>query len=548
MAALDQITTLIELLAFRAKATPETVAYTFLDDSRSYGELWTEITRFATFLKRLGVEQGDRVLIALPNGLEFFPAFYGVQRAGAIAVPLFPGFSPDRFLTMAGLCGAHLVVLPSEMGADQRAELDGRAGQREVSVVTVAESEGVTATADLPQVDPDDVAFIQYTSGSTGDPKGVMLAHRNLLANVREMIEAMVVRAEDVYVSWLPLYHDMGLIIMTMVPFYMGAGLHLLPAKLTSVRIWLESIEKHNATFTASPDFGYRLAMRRITKPEKHDLSSLRLVLNAAEPVRAGTIRDFEAKFGLKDVMAAAYGLAEATVFVTLWGPSRAAKVDERGFVSVGRPGSDIVVTIWEGEQRLGPGQVGEVVINSPANCQGYFQNQRATEKLFWGEYGIRSGDLGYLDEEGDLFIVGRKKNSIIHAGQTVYPGEIEEIVSQVEGVRMTAAVGIDRGGVEGEQATIFAEVRGRRARWDPAQEKTALETMVIEIVGRFYERFGFRPGRVYLVKPRTIPQTANGKLQHQLLKERFLKGELTEKGAILFHSGSDAPIRCHPS
>lgn len=529
MPAPENVATLIGLLGDWALKIPGRAAYTFLDHSRTFGELWREINQFATLLNNLEIERHDRVLVALPNGLEFFPAFYGIQRAGAIPVPIFPGFNSDRFLAMAALCGARLVVVPSDTPTTELDQLSRQAAGSGLKPISVAQAVDSLPAMVFPQIEPDDVAFIQYTSGSTGNPKGVQLSHRNLLTNIQQMINGMEVTDQDIFVSWLPLYHDMGLILKTMMPFYLAAQLHLLPAKLTSVRLWLESIDTRRGTFTAAPDFAYRLAVRRISKPEGYDLSSLRVALNAAEPVRARTIREFEAKFGLKDVMAAAYGLAEATVFVSVWGPSMPPKVDKRGFVSVGRQIPGINITIWEGNRMLAPNEVGEVVIDSPANSRGYFNNPRATEEL-WCEAGVRSGDLGYLDEEGYLFIAGRKKNSIIHAGQTVYPREIEEVVGVVEGVRMAAAVGVDRGGLEGEQVTIFAEIQ--RARSKSEQDR---EEMVVEIVGRFYDRFGFRPGRVYLVKPRTIPQTANGKLQHQRLKGRFEGGELHQEGLILF-------------
>lgn len=470
-----------------------------------------------------------RAVVAIPNGPEFLPAFYGVQRAGGIAVPVFPGLSSERILHMAALCDARFALLPS---ATPRKELDQfrwLALEAGVTPITINDVQTVVEQSDFPDVGPDDVAFIQYTSGSTGNPKGVQLTHRNLLTNIQQMIVGMESSAEDIFVSWLPLYHDMGLILMSMTPFMLGAKLHLLPTRLTNIRLWLDTIQSHRATFTAAPDFAYRLAVRRITNPEEYDLTSLRVALNAAEPVRWRTIEAFEQTFRLKNVMAAAYGLAEATVGVSTWRPGTAPRVDDRGIVSVGRPFPGVKVTILQDGQPAAPGQVGEIVIESPANSRGYFNNPAACEELFWHGGGIHSGDLGYIDEEGFLYIVGRKKHIIKHGGHTIYPQEIEEVVGGLPGVRLSAAVGIDKGGVEGEQVTIFAEVRRGVAR------RNEMETMVIEIVQRFHDRFGFRPGKVYLVKAKTIPQTHNGKLRHLKLKEDFLQGRLGEDGLILF-------------
>ncbi len=536
------IKTLIDLLAYRAEVPAVTPAYAYLQESCTYQEMWQRINRFAAFLQSLDIQRGERVVMALPNGHDFFDAFYGVQRAGGIAVPIYPGFSPARILAMVQLSEARIVVLPSDTPPAQLAGFKAQADQRGLTLITVANAESFASGGDFPQIQPDDVAFIQYTSGSTGNPKGVQISHRNLLDNVRQMIVGMEITEADIFVSWLPVYHDMGLILKTMVPFYLATAVYLLPTSLRDIDLWLDTIQTHRATFTAAPDFAYRLVLRRITDPTAYDLSSLRVALNAAEPVRASTIQAFEAAFNLQNVMVAGYGLAEATVGVSMWKPSTPPKVDARGHVSVGRPFPHISVTILPDDQLVGDdqpvgvGEIGEIVIQSIANSRGYFNNPAATERLFWRDGAIRSGDLGYLDEDGYLYIVGRKKNIIIHAGHNVYPQEIEEVVNGVENVRYSAAVGIDRGGVEGEQVVIFAEVRGNEpTSGDSSPPTTDFENIVIDIVQAFNGRFGFRPARVYLVKPKTIPLTYNGKLQHQRLKAQFLEGRLDDNGRILF-------------
>jgi len=228
--------------------------------------------------------------------------------------------------------------------------------------------------------------------------------------------------------------------------------------------------------------------------------------------------------------MVAAYGLAEATVGVSMWPPSTPPKVDARGHVSIGRPFPDIEVSIMQAGQRVGPGVVGEIVIKSTAIPRGYLNNPPANEALFLRPDTIFSGDLGYLDEAGDLFIVGRKKASIIHAGHTIYPQEIQELVDAVPAVRYSMAVGIDKGRFEGEQVYIFAEVRTNGS--EPEQ---VWQEMVVDIVGRFHSRLGFRPGRVYLVKAKTLPLTHNGKFQHNRLKEMYLDGSLFKTGQIIY-------------
>ena len=183
-----------------------------------------------------------------------------------------------------------------------------------------------------------------------------------------------------------------------MVPFYLGAQTHLLPTDLRDVRPWLATIQAHKATFTAAPDFAYRLVLSRVPANE-YDLTSLRVALNAAEPVRAITIREFEKRFGLKNVMTAGYGLAEATVGVSMSKAGESPKVDERGIVSVGKPFPEVEVKIVDGE----------IFIKSSANCKGYFNNPNETRELFREDF-VVSGDLGYLDEDGELYITGAQK------------------------------------------------------------------------------------------------------------------------------------------
>lgn len=514
----EDVSTLTGMLARRVQASGEKVAFTFEGRPFSFEQLWQGIRQFASHLLDLGISRHDCVLIALPNGVDFFFAFYGIQLAGGIAVPVFPDSSLERLTSLASLCSARLAVCQ-----------DRATGLQGVHSITVAESGHVPIRSEFPEIFPEDVAFIQYTSGSTGNPKGVQLTHANLLTNVRQMIAGMQISPREVFVSWLPVYHDMGLILKTMVPFYLAAQVHLLPADLKSVRSWLKTIQDQHATFTAAPDFAYRLCLRHQDSLRDYNLSSLRVALNAAEPVRAATLRDFEKVFGLKNVMVAGYGLAECTVGVSMWTPQTASLVDERGLVSVGKPFPGVDLLIQKDGQPARTGEIGEIMIRSTANTIGYLNNPVETRNLFWKDGYLHSGDLGYLDEDGHLFIVGRGKNTIKHAGETIAPQEIEETVDALPGVRYSAAVGIDRGRIEGEQAFIFAELRQ-----SAVTEEEGIE-LSIQIVQAIHNRLGFHPGRVLLVKSRTIPKTYNGKIQHASLRQMYLDGSLKKQGLILY-------------
>lgn len=527
---LTDVHSLIDLLEFRAQKAPDLTAFRFLDEPCTYGDMWRDINRFASYLLDSGIEAGQRVVLTLPNSAEFFAAFYGVQRAGAIAVPLYPGLGMEHVLDIVQLCGARSIVVPSLTPQSQRVGLEEQAARHNVSVLTVKQSDSHPQDSIFPNIHPDQVAFIQYTSGSTGNPKGVLLSHRNLLTNVKQMISGMEITPDDVFVSWLPVYHDMGLILKTMVPFYLAARLVLLPTSLKNVHAWLSAIQHHCATFIAAPDFAYRLCLRYVKHPERYDLSSLRVALNAAEPVRSQTIHDFEKTFGLSHVMVAGYGLAEATVGVSMGQPMSPVKADKWGNVSVGHPFPDVEVKIVDDRHLVEPGTAGEIVVKSPANTRGYYNNPEQTERLFWRDGHILSGDIGYIDDEGELFIVGRKKNTIVNAGRSMSSREIEEIVDQLPAVRSAAAIGVDKGNLEGEQVYIFAEVRGANVRTEREQQD-----VIIEIVESVRKQLGFRPGRVYLVKPKTIPLTHNGKMQHQRLREYYLNHHLFERGRIIY-------------
>ena len=521
--------TLVDMLDYRAAHSPDAVAFTFSDHAFTYAELWQRINGFGRYFQDLKLLPGDRIVLALPNGPEFFAALYGGQRAGYIPVPLFPGSGAERILSIARLCGSKLVIVPSSMGGDQLTSLKKLGDQQGIHVAAAPESAESRLNREVPKVSPDDLALIQYTSGSTGNPKGVQLTHHNVLTNIGQMIKGMQITKDDKFVTWLPVYHDLGLILMTMAPFNLGAELHLLPANLKDVRPWLQTIEAQRATFTAAPDFAYRLCVRYV-QPGAYDLTTLRVALNAAEPVRAQTLREFEQAFGLKDVMVAGYGLAEATVGVSMWPPNTAARVDKRGFVSVGPPFPDVELQIIHNGKPVLPGQIGEITIRSRANSQGYLNNPAATRQLIQPNGYLRSGDLGYLDADGYLFVTGRMKNIIKLSGETIWPQEVEELVDNHRTVRYSAAIGVDRKRTEGEQVFVFAEIRA-----GDSKSESELHDIAVDIVNTLHSHLGFRPGRVYLLKSQTIPLTYNGKIQHKRLKAQYLDGSLREGQAILY-------------
>ena len=494
----------------------------------SYGELWEGARAAAGGLRDVGLGPGDPVVIALENGVEFFHAFFGSLVAGGIAVPVFPRSSLARLRTIAEVCGAVAIVTSVEPPPGPSSP---HAGPR---LVTPKELVGARPLARAVSVEPLGTCYLQYTSGTTSDPRGVVISHANLLTNIAQVVEAMAITPDDVFVSWMPIYHDMGLTLLALTPFSVGTRTVLLPADLRGMATWLAAIGKHKATFTGGSDLAFRLCARAGTR-ERHDLTSLRVAIDASEPVRASTLERFESAFGLHRVMMTGYGLAEATLAVTCTPRGMPIDVDGRGLVCLGRAIPGTTVAILSGEGALVRGEVGEILVRGPSVCAGYHRNPVATEELFVhvnGDRYLRTGDLGYLDGAGRLFYVARTRDLIKIGGRGLYPQEVEAVVESTPGVRLSAAVGVDAGNLAGEQLVIFAEVKAPEHR--SAQE---LRTIAATIASALHESLGVRPLRSVLLRPGGIPRTENGKLQRGQLRDRYVHG-LLAPGDVVFHVG----------
>jgi acyl-CoA synthetase (AMP-forming)/AMP-acid ligase II len=522
------VSSVAELIVRSARHQPGQPALITGGQVWSYAELWQAARAAASRLQRAGVRPGDAVLLAIPNEAGFFHAFFGTLIAGGIAVPVFPRSAPERLAALARLAGASALVMSAAMPADALGRLRKLSARDGWVCLSLADLERDGTPAPVPD-DPERPCYIQYTSGSTADPRGVVITHRSLVANIAQMTEAMDITPHDVFVSWLPTYHDMGLTLMALTPFSLGARLVLLPTDLRDVAGWLRAIQTHCGTFTAGPDFAYRLCLRNVRRPERFGLPSLKVCMNAAEPVRAATLAGFETAFGLRRVMMTGYGLAEATLSVTCTGRGQPIDVDERGLVCLGRPMPGTSVRV-AGPDELPAGQTGEIVVAGPSTCAGYHRNPAASGALAWRDGYIRTGDLGYLDAAGRLYFVARQKEVIKLAGRSLYPQEVESLVDELPRVRFSAAVGIDRGGTPGEQLYVFAEVRDAEAA-----TQAELRAMAVEIVRALHGALGVRPRNTILLRPRCIPLTSNGKLQRARLRDAFTDGLLAPGTDILF-------------
>lgn len=521
--------TLTQLLNHRAMH-PSGI-HEFIVDGKTYtwSWLWESCQRYASILIQENVKKGDRVVLVVPNSAAFFVAFYGTIMCGAIPVPVFSNSGTERCSQIMKLCGSTHMIIPDAVQVQRKTDFASWAKERDMAIHWVNETPASGIKQALPQIQSHDIAYIQYTSGSTDFPKGIPLTHHNLLVNVSQMTEAMDITSEDVFVSWLPVYHDMGLILNTMVPMYTGARLVLLGEGLHRIHTWLKTIEQYRGTFIAAPDIAYRLCVKGIRDHSAYDLSSLRVALNASEPIHSQTYQMFEEAYNLNQVMTSGYGLAEATVAVTMHPPSKAPRIDANNYVSSGRPLKEVQIKIDNGPDEKGDEKPGEIMVKSPSLMNGYF-NLKDMSGVFDRDGFLYTGDMGYLDSEGYLYVLARKKNIIKQAGHTLYPDDIEQVVNALEDVRQTAAIGVDRLRHGGESLLIFAEIQKFQC---PTVD--LCRDMVISIVNRVYSHFGVRPGKVFLLKPKSLPRTPNGKLQHAKLKELYVKHRIRLDKWILY-------------
>ena len=565
--------TLMEIIRLRGLGEPgRTHINLYEEDDRlrkiTFGELYERASAVAVDLLERGLEPKQTVALMLPTGAEFFFSFAGILLAGGIPVPIYPPFRADRIAEYAARQSAILKNAEARfLITFRRAEGLAKLLQprvptlREVlnadrgpqKTVRPASEKGWGLSEHLThRGSGDDVAFLQYTSGSTGDPKGVTLTHANLLANIRSISSGVDVRPEDVCVSWLPLYHDMGLIGAWMVPLYTGIPLVVMSplAFLSRPERWLRAIQKHRGSFSPAPNFAYELCVRKIADKDLQglDLSSWRAALNGAEPVRAETLDRFAARFGphgfRRESFAPVYGLAEASLAVSAPKIGTGYRVDHidrqvfesegraipvaaetpgaLAFVGAGRPLLDVEVRIVTPEGAEAPDRAeGRLLFRSPSATSGYFRNPAATAALVRPDGWLDSGDLAYV-AEGEIYITGRAKDVIIKAGRNLYPHEIEEIVGRVPGVRTGCVVAFgapdERSGTE--RLVVAAEIR------DSAES----QRIRAEVSRAVDDAMGVPPDIVELLPTQSIPKTSSGKLRRSETRRLYLEGKLGKR------------------
>jgi acyl-CoA synthetase (AMP-forming)/AMP-acid ligase II len=566
IAALPSLTA---LLRHRAAVQPDDRAYVALSDRGHEDRTinFAELDRRAAALARQiagRAASGERALLLFPMGIDCLVAFFACLYAGIIGVPMMVPrrqSARDASASILADCDPRLALTTAELLSGARGDLTGRfrhAGLEWLAVDTTPADE--VDAVELPGARRDDIAFLQYTSGSTSAPKGVMVSHGNLLANLEMIRIACGNTRASTYVSWVPLYHDMGLILNALQALYVGASCVLLPplAFLQRPYLWLRAIHDYRAEVAGGPNFAFDLCVDRL-RPEQLDgldLSCWKLAFVGAEPVRAATIERFTKTFrpyGFDpQAMWPGYGMAEATLLITGGdrgqGPivrtvSRAGLLrheavppceepDAQPVVGCGRAlaGEDIAIVDPETRTRLGPGRVGEIWASGGNVAQGYWQNPEATEATFRAPIAgeadrqwLRTGDLGFLDAAGELFITGRIKDVIIIRGANHYPQDIEDTVqgSHPAMRRHGGAAFTIADDAKGELLVVVQEVeRTERHRIEPAQ-----------LIGQIREAIVLEhdivPYEIALLRPGALPKTTSGKIQRALARQLWLTGAL---------------------
>ncbi len=577
--------TLPQVLRLRARAcSGQPHIYLKEDDGKTrtitYHELLERATVVANALLLRGLAPGNTVAIMLPTCADFFPTFFGILLAGGIPVPIYPPFRADRIGEYAARQSAILrnaearilVTFQQAAGVARLLQPQVPSLREVVTSARLTEDPNASPSAGVPGAPGrpleaawhksrgEDLAFLQYTSGSTGDPKGVMLTHANLLANIRAIGEGVAVRPDDVGVSWLPLYHDMGLIGAWLVPLYFGFPIVVLSplAFLSRPERWLWAIHHHRGTLSPAPNFAYELCVRKIADRDLKglDLSCWRAALNGAEAVNPQTMARFAARFARhgvrREILLPVYGLAEASLGVAAprldtgiqvdriardvferegraiplaaspTASSSTGDADALEFASVGRPlpGTDVRLADAQGRD-VGERQEGRLWFRSASTTQGYYRNPEATRHILRGDGWVDSGDLAYR-AGGDLYITGRAKDIIIKGGRNIYPHEVEEIAGRVAGVRTGCVVvfGMADARSGTERLIVAAEIRDAAARARIAAEVTQQVSATL----------GLPPDSVELLAPHSIPKTSSGKLRRSETKRLYLAGRLGKR------------------
>lgn len=555
---------MVSLLRWRGERHPDRLAYAFLRNGEeeeghlTFAELDLRACAIAAALQERGAVPGDRVLLMLAQSLDYIAAFFGCLYAGVVAVPVYPPVRKshvERIRAIVADCRVHFILtqtaIETAFGAQIREVLSG-------SFIAVDRVPDARATDWQPQTpDGEALAFLQYTSGSTGSPKGVMVSHTSIMANEAMIAEAFDSGPESSWVSWLPFFHDMGLLGGILQPMYLGAAAYLMTpmAFIQKPVRWLQAVSRYGASVSGAPNFAYDMCLQQITAEEKAvlDLRSWKVAFNGAEPVRAETVQRFAAEFAACGLCASAmqpcYGMAETTLIATGGGANHAprlrsvdARLLEEG-LAVTVPHASPTATMLTGcgkalldetvlvvdpgtREILPPNRVGEIWVSGPHIAHGYWNNDAATTRDFEaylangsGPY-LRTGDLGLLDEGGELFLTARLKDVIIIRGRNYIPSDIEQAVEKSHAAVNPNGVAVVGLGGEAETLGVVVEVRKES---DPDLDYSVVSRAIRAAVST---QFDLKIEHISFIRRSRLPRTTSGKIQRHACRSQLLAGE----------------------
>ncbi len=530
-------------LLLRARATGpsrEAIAFRLVDrfaetiDSVTYRQLWARSASVATELAACGVGRGDSVLLLMESSLAFYAGLFGAMLRGALPVAVYPPSGPQSLVPALEHLRKVLRQLPSAKAILTSQALFGvadevRAGLPVAVRVLEAAPAPEPSAVEMPgeAVGPDEPVLLQYTSGSLGDPRAIELSTRAIFANLTGIGDAFGMRPGDVGLSWLPLYHDMGLHsaffnLMFEMPLALMSPLDF----IRRPQAWLQAVSRYHVTHSPAPSFGYAYAARRIREEDLTgvDLSSWRVAMCGAEPIDIAALQKFAERFeryGFKrQSFMGAYGLAENTVAVSFAWPQTGLRVDSE-IASVGVPleGHDVRI-VDSGHRDLPDGAPGEIQVRGPSRMLGYLANPGATRETFEGDW-LRTGDIGYT-RDGELFITGRTKDLIIRGGKNYYPHDLERAAGSVDGIRPGSVAAFGRQDVvKGtEDVIVVAEVKRAELLSDPALAERVRKAVV--------DATGLLVNEVKLVAPGIVPKTTSGKIRRAECRKRYEERSLS--------------------
>ncbi|MDH5675269.1 MAG: AMP-binding protein [Myxococcales bacterium] len=559
MKTLDIAATLAEAILNNSER--DSPGFTFVDGRASAQDVtWRQqgmsVLALAATLHRIGLAKGDRVALTLKDPHDFVDVFLACVVRGILPVPLAPAptfgdaqtyMEHLRLMLSAAEC-SHLITASDEASSLVSFGASSPGFPRVIAVSWLRENR-TRADDSMPTIGPHDPCFIQFSSGSTYSPKGVVISHRNLVSNCRATHERLDSDPEaDVGVNWLPLYHDMGLIGSVVTPTLSAGRQVLIPTQAFAARpgIWLKAVHDHGGTISATNNFGLRAATKRPPRVERLDLRRLRAVIVGGEQVNHTTVSSFVHRFassGLRaEALCAAYGLAEATLCVASQSPRarpRVVRVDPNrnhlGAVeptsrSAGHPvvgcgsalkGHQITIRDQAGGL-LKENEIGEIWVQGPSVTAGYWGSGGVREHPLSGGW-LRTGDLGFLNGEAELFVVGRVKEIVIVAGRNYAPHGIEHEVERIEGVRPERVAAFSVGSVQGDELVVAFECRN----------PTKVDGLARKVRMTLATRLGLRPREVIVMPPWTLPMTTSGKVQRLKTKAAYDAGLLPRLNTI---------------